>query len=91
MKIVDMPPGLCMTCIHVADCCSVHGSRTPVIQCELFDCGSTGCPPAATRQSRASSPTSYGDFVGLCMNCDDRAECSLPRPEGGVWHCEEYS
>lgn len=29
-------------------------------------------------------------FKGLCMNCDNRFDCLLPRPEGGVWHCEEY-
>ncbi len=27
---------------------------------------------------------------GLCMNCDERETCMLPRPESGVWHCEEY-
>ena len=27
---------------------------------------------------------------GLCMNCAHSAYCLLPRPESGVWHCEEY-
>lgn len=27
---------------------------------------------------------------GLCVNCDVRETCTLPRPEGGVWYCEEY-
>jgi len=27
---------------------------------------------------------------GLCMNCAHRDTCLLPRPESGVWHCEEY-
>jgi len=30
-------------------------------------------------------------FKGLCINCDNRFTCVLPRPAGGVWHCEEYS
>jgi hypothetical protein len=27
---------------------------------------------------------------GLCMNCAYRETCLYPKPEGGVWHCEEY-
>ena len=29
-------------------------------------------------------------FKGLCKNCKKRKTCTLPRPEGGVWRCEEY-
>jgi len=29
-------------------------------------------------------------FKGLCINCDHRFTCTLPRPESGVWYCEEY-
>ncbi|MHC4942009.1 MAG: hypothetical protein ACYTG7_03225 [Planctomycetota bacterium] len=29
-------------------------------------------------------------FKGLCMNCAHREICLYPKPEGGVWHCEEY-
>jgi hypothetical protein len=27
---------------------------------------------------------------GLCINCEHRFTCTLPRPETGVWYCEEY-
>lgn len=27
---------------------------------------------------------------GLCINCEHRDTCTLPRPETGVWYCEEY-
>jgi len=27
---------------------------------------------------------------GLCVNCKHEATCTFARPEGGVWHCEEY-
>lgn len=30
------------------------------------------------------------DLKGLCVNCENRQTCLLPKPEGGVWHCEEY-
>ncbi len=29
-------------------------------------------------------------YKGLCGNCDSRESCMYPKPEGGVWHCEEY-
>ncbi len=44
-------------------------------------------------ETQPSEPGEKGEtarFKGLCMNCDHRFECMLPRPEGGVWHCEEY-
>lgn len=31
-----------------------------------------------------------GQYKGLCGNCKKRKNCSLPKPEGGVWRCEEY-
>jgi len=31
-----------------------------------------------------------GPFLGLCVNCEDRETCIYPKPEGGVWRCEEY-
>jgi hypothetical protein len=27
---------------------------------------------------------------GLCRNCKKQKTCGLPRPEGGVWRCEDY-
>lgn len=28
---------------------------------------------------------------GLCSNCSHWKDCVFPKPESGVWHCEEYS
>lgn len=30
------------------------------------------------------------NFKGLCRNCRKLKTCKLPKPEGGVWRCEEY-
>jgi len=27
---------------------------------------------------------------GLCLTCARKKTCLHPKPEGGVWHCEEY-
>ena len=29
--------------------------------------------------------------LGLCPSCENRDRCIYPRPEGGVWRCEEYA
>lgn len=29
-------------------------------------------------------------FRGLCMTCEKRETCTFPKPEGGVFHCEEF-
>lgn len=42
------------------------------------------------KDSESNKKSDNERFKGLCMNCDNRFECLLPRPEGGVWHCEEY-
>jgi len=31
-----------------------------------------------------------GAYMGLCKSCANRETCTFPKPEGGVWHCEEY-
>jgi hypothetical protein len=28
--------------------------------------------------------------MGICSNCDNCRTCVFPKPEGGIWHCEEY-
>ena len=55
-----------------------------------------GSPGASARPTDSPAPTSAGDedefarYKGLCGNCEDRRSCTFPKPEGGVWHCEEY-
>ena len=36
----------------------------------------------------ANSPDAK--YKGLCVNCEHRETCTLPKPKSGVWHCEEY-
>jgi hypothetical protein len=31
-----------------------------------------------------------GKYKGLCKNCKKQDTCTLPKPEGGVWRCEDY-
>jgi hypothetical protein len=31
-----------------------------------------------------------GQYKGLCRNCKKQKTCLIPKPEGGIWHCEDY-
>ncbi len=54
-------------------------------------------PPHGSREedgepspNERSDTKNASDFKGLCMNCENRKDCLLPKSEGGVWHCGEY-
>lgn len=87
------PPdaGLCGTCNYVDTCTLRARQASPVLYCEEFDVRG----PVIELPVRAPAATLDEPFgpraAGLCVNCAHRATCTLPRPEGGVWHCEEYA
>ena len=87
--------GLCSTCNN-APTCFYRASRGPALFCELFD---DYVPPVrqtrdigvASAAAASVAPQRDGaEYVGLCMNCENRQACALPKPAGGIWHCEEY-
>jgi hypothetical protein len=91
--------GLCVNCQHSDTCIYLRNANRPVLQCEEFEIAEA-LPARATvnkilSTSNPRSRTGLEDkvstrFKGLCKNCDNRLTCTLPRPESGVWHCEEY-
>lgn len=86
--------GLCTTCKQASDCTFARDTRRPVFFCEEF---ATNDACAAKNPAHARSPAirlrkneNSAGLLGLCRNCENRVTCAFPRPEGGVWHCEEY-
>ena len=87
--------GLCSTCRNAASCTFPRDPDTPVLRCEEFVSIER---PAAATPAHAAPPdaASVGQdkdearFLGLCRTCKGRQTCTLPKPEGGVWDCEEY-
>ena len=91
--------GLCMTCNNASLC--VYRSRRgyDAVYCELYD----GYADATVKgnghgdedsvlayaKARSGAPSS-GEYRGLCQNCIHCDTCKLAKPEGGIWHCEEY-
>ncbi len=86
---------LCSSCRNSGACAFQKDRQKPVLYCEEFEIDIS--PSAKIAGKEKSSPTApvdakedSGKFIGLCSNCDNRRTCTFPRPEGGVWHCEEY-
>jgi len=92
--------GLCSTCGNAASCVFSRDPDRPVLQCEEFDGYQPPSPKAPDRQRPCLDTTVTGKasgegsdsnkFLGLCKTCDERDTCQFAKPEGGVWHCEEY-
>lgn len=92
--------GLCLTCNNASTCTFPRDPDRPVLQCEEFE-GYEYAPPkdVGTQDSQLDSTVSEGDsrkdvdsnrYIGLCRTCEERESCKFTKPEGGVWHCEEY-
>ena len=87
--------GLCPTCKFDPDCIYEAEGRV-ILQCEQFEMGFLESPPEYSSfhdslfsgVPRGASQSSA--YSGLCSNCDNRETCIYPKPEGGVWRCEEY-
>ena len=99
MPVNAKSSGICTTCRHAATCVYLAGAKRPVLQCEEFEpCEESppGKAPKSPAPKRPSSASRAGgrasvELMGLCVDCENRHTCTFPKPEGGVWHCQEYS
>jgi len=86
-------PGLCTTCVNALVCTFPRSVDRPVMQCDEFE-GAVDVKPRpaaeAPRRSERFSVANREWFPGLCMTCEKRATCTFPKPEGGVFNCEEF-
>jgi hypothetical protein len=87
---------LCSTCKHGPDCTFPRDPQRPAFYCEEFEIETVpkrGANEGGQQQSRGSHLVDAGPsarLAGLCSDCENRRTCVFPKPEGGVWHCEEY-
>ena len=91
--------GICATCNYVESCTQRKTWKGPVMFCEEFDdrVALVQKKPADTAKDTDNTNPGTQEVTGcaskhrgLCLNCLHRDACTLPRAEGGVWHCEEY-
>ena len=83
---------LCSNCNHAEACGGRSSPRRPIFFCEEFDVFVPVpiSPPVRSLPTQPNKRQSTNEHTGLCMNCDNAETCTLPKPEGGIWHCEEY-
>ena len=91
--------GLCSCCTFALACTYNRNPERPVLQCEEFEgivysSDQRNKPKNVLPLNFTTSPLPSGtpsqDYKGLCTTCEERATCTYPKPEGGVWHCEEF-
>ena len=88
--------GLCISCRNASSCTFPRDPAKPAFYCEEFEIETTVSTvhhekrrPLA-RDSSAVNDRESSEFIGLCSDCEGCQTCVFFKPEGGVWHCEEY-
>ena len=91
--------GLCSCCKTSQTCTFLKDQERPDLQCEEFDgllrsplkmVPRTKIVPGRPHKASVVMNNTAGSFHGLCGLCEIHETCTFPKPEGGVWHCEEY-
>ena len=93
---IMMNTNLCSSCTYTQDCMYQKDSDRPVWQCEEYEGDENPSEKIRGKNTRSSPPKQAdikeysAQYKGLCQTCEYRETCTYPKPEGGVWHCEEY-
>ncbi|HOA74416.1 MAG TPA: hypothetical protein PL151_03485 [Phycisphaerae bacterium] len=83
---------LCSNCENAETHARRGRPKRPIYFCEEFEVSSAAPSPGPdhnVREPRMETHSASGR-MGLCVNCENAATCCLPKPDGGIWHCEEY-
>ena len=91
LRQANIQAGVCANCSNQDHCPTPGASRHPIQQCEMHEAGPVWRPVSMdVAESRPVAAPVEVHMLGLCMNCENRSQCRLPKPPAGVWHCEEY-
>jgi hypothetical protein len=83
--------GLCGTCSLSTTCTFPRASERPIMHCDEFEGYEFSKTVSSTKTTGISTVAENRvELKGLCKNCENRPTCSYPKPESGVWRCEEY-
>ena len=91
--------GLCSACRNAPTCTFPRDSNRPILQCEEFE-GDTASQKTLSitgasirwqeEEREGRNRANEVEYKGLCRNCELRDTCTYPKPDCGVWFCEEY-
>jgi hypothetical protein len=82
--------GLCGACERRTLCSLRVASAGPVLQCEEFAGAPSYVRCVERRPGETVAVATRVGVLGLCANCARFDTCAFPKPEGGIWQCEEY-
>ena len=87
--------GLCMNCKNASSCTFPRDPARQSFYCEEFEIDTITSTLSLKKEQSLARGTDTNDkdsmkFIGLCSDCEGRRKCTFPKPEGGVWRCEEY-
>jgi hypothetical protein len=92
-KLLDA--SLCSNCRNQSDCVFFMKADEPVIACEMYECGFSSKSRLSLVKGKLAAAVdalAEEDYpMGLCANCDNLKVCQMPKPQSGVWNCEEYA
>lgn len=84
---------LCSNCKNAPTCTFPKDPDRPSLYCEEFEIEElpqkkiTRTPPI---DSHFTKEKDTNGLKGLCSDCENHRTCGFSKPEGGIWHCEEY-
>lgn len=91
--------GLCKYCKYTSVCRFPRNPEIPVFNCDEYE-DDDSITFTAISSEKTISPEDHKSIekdpgiskkhLGLCSICEICDTCTYPKPEGGVWHCEEY-
>lgn len=83
--------GLCATCAEAPRCTHPRLPGVPVAWCDDATALEIDVPSAVGVAAAVARPTLVRTAPkGLCGTCVRFSNCTYPKPESGVWRCEEF-
>ena len=89
--------GICSRCASAPGCTLPRDASRPIETCDDF--AEPGGPARRAERERpdgppapqrSTAPEIAEALMGLCRTCVHALDCQFVKPEGGVWHCEEF-
>lgn len=85
--------GLCSNCLSAPECSYRKRHSAPVLFCEEFtyEKAAPGTPfNEITSVKKNNSIENIKEYKGLCINCENRNDCSAEQVRSGIVHCNLY-
>lgn len=85
--------GICPTCGSFPECTYIVNADKPLFECDYFDRGASAQPvniKIVTTRKKDGNNGSNG-IAGICTDCQKHTACDFPKPELGIWECNNYA